>query len=296
MIHTQNIVQRVLAQKDKVSLDEIIKLALRMHRSEHSVRACVNRLVRGGYLTKTKKNQTLYYQFSKDGEQKIQAVIEKHVRVEAQLRGASSVDSTWNGEWTVAVFGIPENHREKRDTFRKELIKLGFAMLFASIWISPYDKSKEVRNLIKALKLDDHSAVFLSRTIHFECCKDLKKMVYKVWNLEKFEKRFKKLVNRFEELAHYLRDKQKNKETLNARKIFPTIFELQIECLELFDEEPLLPHELLPKDWIGLRCHDVAHYVTDILNKMEFSDEYAYLVQVPEIRGLKLPKSKFYGK
>ncbi len=291
MIKTQNIIQRCLLQKDEVSINEIIDLGCRVKKSEHSIRASVNRLVKEGTLTKKKKNGTLFYKLSKEGERRIQIAVDKHLHIDSLIDGKFP-EEKWEGIWTVVVFGIPETLRKKRNSLRNELITLGFGMLFGSTWISPYNKSAEVGKLITSLGLKKYVAVFQCQTVQLECCIDVKEIIYRVWNLKKLEKLYKTFAKQWENLARFLEKKIKQKEKLEARKLFPKVLQLQLDLMDIYLEEPALPRELLPKNWIGLHCHDLVHYVFGLLNKMEFSDEYAYLVQVHEIRGLMLPPSK----
>lgn len=293
-MQAQNIIYRFLVQRDKVSLGEIIDLGGRVKKSEHSIRASINRLVRDGFLIKMKKNGTLYYKLSKEGERKIQVVVQKHVFIDSQISDDGSVNK-WDGNWTVVVFGFPETLRKRRDLFRKELGALGFAMLFNSTWISPFDKTKEIAKVVKTLGGKENVAVFKCPTAHIQCCSDIKKMVYRLWGLKELETRYKILTKGWLQLADFLEKKIKQKEKLEARKLFPTVLKLQLDLMDVYFEEPALPKELLPKNWIGLRCHDLTHHVTILLNKMKFADDYAYLVQVEEIQGIKLPLPKLCG-
>lgn len=291
MIKTQNIVQRVLLQKDEVSIDEIIDLGCQVKKSEHSIRASVNRLVKDGTLTKRKKDGMLFYKLSKEGERKIQIAIQKHMQIDSQIAG-DSIEEKWDGIWTVVVFGIPETLRKKRNELRNELIMLGFGMLFGSIWISPYNKSAAVRKLITSLKLEKHAVVFQCQTSELECCNNVTDIVYRVWNLKRIESLYRTHIKPWKHLAHFLDEAIKKKKQLEARKLFPKVLKMQLDMMDIYVEEPALPKELLPKNWIGLSFHDLVHYVTSLLNKMEFSDKYAYLVQVHEIQGMMLPPSK----
>ncbi|MEW6702402.1 MAG: PaaX family transcriptional regulator C-terminal domain-containing protein [Bacteroidota bacterium] len=293
-MQAQNIIYRFLVQKEEVSLKEIIELGGRIKKTEHSIRASVNRLVRDRFLIKMKKNGDLYYKLSKEGERKIQVVVQKHVFIDSQISDDGSVNM-WDGSWTVVVFGFPETLRKRRDLFRKELGTLGFAMLFNSTWISPFDKTKQITQIIQTLGIEANVAVFKCPTSHIQCCFDIKKMVYRLWGLKELETKYKNLTRGWLQLSAFLEKKIKQKKKLEARKLFPTVLKLQLDLMDVYFEEPALPKELLPKDWIGLRCHDLTHHVTGLLNKMEFADDYAYLVQVEEVKGIKLPLPKLCG-
>lgn len=246
MIKTQNIIQRVLLQKDEVSINEIIDLGCRVKKSEHSIRASVNRLVQDGTLTKRKKNGTLFYKLSKEGERKIQIAIQKHLQIDSQIAGGSAKEK-WDGIWTVVVFGIPETLRKKRNELRNELIMLGFGMLFGSVWISPYNKSAMMKKLIASLKLEKHAAVFQCHTAELECCNNVRDIVYRVWNLKRIESLYRIHIKPWKQLANFLNKVIKKNEQLEARELFPKVLKMQLDLMDIFVEEPALPKELLPR-------------------------------------------------
>jgi phenylacetic acid degradation operon negative regulatory protein len=213
------------------------------------------------------------------------------LQIDSQIDTVESSEK-WDGIWTVVVFGIPETLRKRRNELRNELIMLGFGMLFGSVWISPYNKSDETRKLIRSLRLEKHAVVFQCQTDELKCCNNVMDIVYRVWNLKRIESLYKTHIKGWEQLAYFLDEAIKKNKQLEARKLFPKILKMQLDMMDVYVEEPALPKELLPKNWIGFSFHDLVHYTTNLLNKMTFSDEYAYLVQVHEIRGVMLPPSK----
>lgn len=49
--------------------------------------------------------------------------------------GAST--PSWDGEWTVVMFTVPEDQRDTRRALRDGLRLLHFGMLFDAVWVSP---------------------------------------------------------------------------------------------------------------------------------------------------------------
>ncbi len=56
---------------------------------------------------------------------------------------------TWDGNWRVVLFDIPEEKREARDSLRTRLLNLGFFELQRSVLVHPYECSDEIEFLIE---------------------------------------------------------------------------------------------------------------------------------------------------
>jgi len=58
----------------------------------------------------------------------------------------------WNGLWFVVIFDIPEISRKDRNFLRNQLKYIGFAELQKSVWVFPFDVSKELQELLSLYK------------------------------------------------------------------------------------------------------------------------------------------------
>jgi len=70
-----------------------------------------------------------------------------------------------DGKWQMIIFDIPENKRYLRDLLRQKLYLLGYKMLQQSVWISPYDVSKETEKFLRKYSLDSYVRLFLIEEI-----------------------------------------------------------------------------------------------------------------------------------
>jgi len=64
-------------------------------------------------------------------------------------------------KWQMIIFDIPEEKRYLRDLLRKKLYSLEYIMLQQSIWICPYDISKETEFILRKYSLDPYVKLFL---------------------------------------------------------------------------------------------------------------------------------------
>ena len=71
-------------------------------------------------------------------------------------------DEVWDGKWRIVVWDIPEKRRSARDLLRFKLKMLGFKLLQKSIWVSRKNCTKELRDFIKKVGIEDWVLVFES--------------------------------------------------------------------------------------------------------------------------------------
>ena len=68
-------------------------------------------------------------------------------------------------KWQMIIFDIPEERRYSRDLLRKNLYSLEYKMLQQSIWVCPYDVSKETEFILRKHSLDPYVKLFLIEEI-----------------------------------------------------------------------------------------------------------------------------------
>ncbi|MBI2633521.1 MAG: CRISPR-associated endonuclease Cas2 [Parcubacteria group bacterium] len=65
--------------------------------------------------------------------------------------------------WYMVIFDVPESRRRIRDNFRECLYNLGFKQLQQSVFISPYEIDKELKDIIKLFMIDEYVRCFIIR-------------------------------------------------------------------------------------------------------------------------------------
>ena len=135
--------------------------------------------------------------------------------------------------------------------------ELGFGMIQRSVWISPHDFLKDMWEFIKANELDNR--VFILEAPHF-LAGDSKILAKKVWKLDKLNDQYEALLDEVINLKQmyvslYDRTRQRTHKSTEAMKgrCRKIARELRSRHLEVVLEDPFLPKELLPEDWVGER-------------------------------------------
>jgi phenylacetic acid degradation operon negative regulatory protein len=159
----------------------------------------------------------------------------------------------WNGSWLMVMLEIPETDRKKRDNLRSDLLQLGFGLLYKSVYISPWDHSARVRELLDLYGIDNAAAAigsFLWEGITRERAK-------RIWPLESIRKLY-------EDKWRWFRDQfvpGVEAELALCGSAYPDPLKLFVHFLHLAEvtselnlQDPMLPSALLPDDWPGYRA------------------------------------------
>ena len=99
---------------------------------------------------------------------------------------------SWDSNFMVAIFDIPEKRRKTRNSIRRKLIELGFGMLQKSVWISPYHFEEDLREFFEASNLSDNVFLLTTRKI---LAGDIQRLVEKVWKLKKINDGYSKVID-----------------------------------------------------------------------------------------------------
>lgn len=147
---------------------------------------------------------------------------------------------SWDGWWRMVGFDIPNKLQGKRGSLRDKLKEFGMGKLQESLYITPYDFGLDLQEFIESHELSPYVEVFEARHTFGSTPQIL---AWRVWQLDK-------LNERYEDFFQMLVDKRSftSLERLDLQKQFE----------EILLNDPLLPRELLPKDWAGYKVRKLV--------------------------------------
>jgi len=97
-------------------------------------------LKRSGLLEVEEINKQIYVRLTEEG---------KKYAGNYQINEMSIKEPAfWDKKWRVIIFDVPHKHRIKREALRGKLKELRFSQLQKSVWVHPYECSKEI-NILK---------------------------------------------------------------------------------------------------------------------------------------------------
>lgn len=172
--------------------------------------------------------------------------------IETINRKPQSYARQWDLRWHVVLFEVPETERKKRDDLRNDLLQLGFAPLYKSVYVSPWNYQDEVLRTTGHYGLSGcitlSEGVFFHNGITREKAKQL-------WPLDVLNEQYKAKREWFRSSFLPTLDLTAHGEAGSDLTLFVRFLELGEMIAELGLSDPMLPDELLPEDWLGKECY-----------------------------------------
>jgi phenylacetic acid degradation operon negative regulatory protein len=145
---------------------------------------------------------------------------------------------SWDGRWLLVYARIPESDRRARHVVQSRLTWAGFGSLGAGLWISPHpDREAEAISVLREAGVAADAHVFVARRSGLA---DVQVMVSAAWDLGAIEDRYEEFIEEFRATAP-ADVLARQVEIVHAWRRFPSI-------------DPVLPRELLPARWSGLKA------------------------------------------
>jgi phenylacetic acid degradation operon negative regulatory protein len=145
---------------------------------------------------------------------------------------------SWDGRWLLVYARIPESDRRARHVVQSRLTWAGFGSLGAGLWISPHpDREAEAIGVLREAGVAADAHVFVARRSGLA---DVQVMVAAAWDLGAIEDRYEEFIEEFRATAP-TDVLARQVEIVHAWRRFPSI-------------DPVLPRELLPARWSGLKA------------------------------------------
>lgn len=125
-------------------------------KDKKKINSIVHALKLRGYIKMIKNKNYYGYILTSRGESRINCL---------KLKGMQK-KKLQNDQLLMVFFDIPEQMRRGRDAFRGMLKVLGFEQLQKSIWVTPYNVLKEVRELIDEHNIRKHVKFLLVKEFY----------------------------------------------------------------------------------------------------------------------------------
>ena len=185
----------------------------------------VYRMIKTGHIEKVIKNDQPCLRLHSSGKKRL---IRDFPILKLQRK-------KWDGFWMIVIFDIAEISSYQRGSLRRKLLELGFGMYQRSVYISPFNWIDDLREFVAHRNLRE-VRIFRAKEVLIG---NAKEQAAKIWQLEKLEREYQKILERIEETSKMRAGKKKEK----------ALREIKSSYLDLVIIDPHLPKELLPSDW-----------------------------------------------
>ena len=237
----------LLGRDKPVPTAALITLLGQLGMSPMAVRTVLSRMTRKNWLTAERRGARSAYGLTRRGRRLLEEGRERIYH--------PPVRDTWDGQWSVVTFSIPEERRERRDSLRTRLSWLGFGPLSNGVWISPHDVRAEVRAIAKDLKVADYLELFRGTHDGFSSSAEL---VSRCWDLEALDQRYEAFITKWRRDLEHCRScgmtgarARVHAPCTAPADCFRRRFMLVHEYRAFPMDDPYLPRPLLPSAWKG---------------------------------------------
>lgn len=253
-IPTKMLVLGMAREDGSIHADELYEVAEACGQSAEQVRSCLRRIVRDGDFVRSGTGREAVYEPTDRGGSFLATPYERTRRAyaqDAQGRG-------WDRYWRLVAFAIPEERRAVRDAFRQALVGLGGASVQGGLYVSPHRWHDEVRAEAHRLDIDDLVTTAAGDDLAVGGVTHPTQLAARLWPLAALAQRYEGLIARFSPVVGQLEEMKARKERIPEAVFLPGALALTVAFTEVFDDDPLLPPELLPHPWPGREARELA--------------------------------------
>ncbi|MEA1926883.1 MAG: CRISPR-associated endonuclease Cas2 [Candidatus Auribacterota bacterium] len=201
----------------------------------------VARLEKNGLLRKLRKEEKIYFKLTETGKR----IVREH------RKSGKNSRRSWDENWRVVIFDVPEKKARSREYLRNYLKSLGFGMVQRSTWITPYDFSKLIDRFATKMKITE--CIYHMTVTRFQGW-DAAELALTFWPLKTINSEYRKLIKKYS-----FRLNQIEQEMDNTNLSGPDIGKSFLNSL-LWDyqtiaaRDPQLPIQLLPPEWNQIKA------------------------------------------
>jgi phenylacetic acid degradation operon negative regulatory protein len=232
----------IIQRGGEVHVANLIELVRPLGFSANAIRLGLSRMSRYGVFNVRKAGRCSYYSLSPKGMEWMER---------GRMRAFDVGHKKWDGKWRLVVYSVPEKLRVLRDKIRVKLCSLGFANLSASVWISPHDLRSEIVSFVRKNRMTKYVEMFEAEYMGF---RNARVFAVYIWDIEDLRKRYQAFVRKYTALRSKSERLVKESYSMDPAECFAERFCLTAEYVALRLEDPMLPLELLPANWLGLRA------------------------------------------
>ena len=252
-VPTRMLVFGMMRADGTVDAAELLPVAEACGQSPEQLRSCLRRLAAEGLLTRTGSGQRARYDATPAGMAEVGSQIERTRLAYAQ----DAAGRGWDRQWRLVAFAIPEARRAARDSFRDRLLALGGAAVQGGLYASPHPWHKDVGAEADRLGVADLVTTASTDDLEVGGERDPRELARHLWPVDDLAARYRALVENWSFVLDSLADLRARKERLPDTAFLPGALAMAVAFQDVFDDDPLLPPELLPRPWPGRAARDL---------------------------------------
>ncbi len=246
LISTRALIEAMLRDDATIDAGDLYAVGNALGMSDQQIRLTVKRLVTEGQFTVAGRGRRAVLTATGETISTITPDRELVHLMYSQDRGGAQ----WDGVWHLAGFAVPESARDARAVLRDTIRSLGGAAVQGGLYTSPHAWEPELRAAAREVDAD--------RFLTTLTCSDLdvggrtgREAAAHLWPLDELAAGHTRLADRAASTLDATDTADRNERLVMA-------VALVAEFTRAHEDDPLLPPELLPADWIGARARSLV--------------------------------------
>ncbi len=222
--------------------------------SERAARSVLSRMTRKGWLMAHKEGRRSQYSLTAQGWRLLE---------EGGQRIFEPPLTDWDGLWHLVIYSIPETKQRLRQTLRQRLIWLGFGRLALATWISPHNRTVELKNIFNVLAIENYVELFsgMRREIG-----ETQTLIQNSWDLPQLGAEYQDFIVKYQSQYENAKTEKNDMLNLSSEACFVRRFWLTYDFQPFPLKDPNLPTVLLTPDWIGFRARQLFDNYRQLLS------------------------------
>ena len=253
-IPTRTLVFGMVGEDGTVAASELYAVAEACGQSAEQVRSCLRRLVTEGLLLRNGgPGRDASFQLTPDGMAALGAIMER-TRL---AYGQDAAGRGWDRQWRLVAFAVPEQKRVARDAFRDQLRALGGAAIQGGLYVSPHQWHKDAKARAERLGIADTVTLSTTDDLDVGGETDPREITRKLWPVEGLAARYRAFIDQYAFVPESLKAMRRERRRLPDTAFLPGALAMTVAYLTCFNDDPLLPPELLLRPWPGRVARDL---------------------------------------
>lgn len=179
-----------------------------------------------------------------DGRPPVMRILPKgEEHLPEELRPERFWNQRWNGIWYVLAYDVPETERKYREHLRRFLKRNRMGGMQGSVWVSARDIRPVYADLVEAAGLSAYALLLEARTV---LGLDARVVVDKAWNMDRLDRAHAWFIEQADEASGKVASGE-----FDRKALLQMANTSASAYLSVMEDDPLLPHDLLPPDYRG---------------------------------------------
>jgi phenylacetic acid degradation operon negative regulatory protein len=232
---------------------EVQPVAQACGQTTEQVRSCLRRLVSEGLFTRDGNGRDARFLATEAGLKALGTTLERTRLAYAQDHAGRG----WDRSWRLVAFAVPESRRAARDALRDRLLVLGGAAIANGLYVSPHRWDKDVADEAQRLGITEHVTQASTDDLDVAGIHDPRELARRLWPIDDIADRYTRFVAKYGDVPDALEGMRKRHERLADAVFLPGALSVSVEFQTVFNDDPLLPPELLPRPWPGRAAREL---------------------------------------